>query len=198
MGWLGTFPADRRSAPESGTRPRARLVVGRNLLLWNVLVADVSNDPLRPYPFSIGISSFAFAHCFGRAVSSPLQLAAVSAGPSIGSWYSPGGATTMGYMRMGPLRGNWPIVECLGLFAGISPSADSIRKMGRCLRREFLCSDSQYGSRVCFAQPHSETTSTLSVPFSGPAFGNFRGSFLYSKLRITSWRTRLHSSSGST
>src|SRR5258708_11173399 len=166
MGWLSTFHADRRPTLESGTRPHAGLVVGRDLLLWNVLVAYVSNDPLRPYPFSIGLSPFVLAHCFGRAVSSPLQLAAVSAGRSIGSWCSPGSATLMGYMRMGPLRGDRPIVECLGLFAGISPSADSIRKMGRCLRREFPCSDSQYGSRVCFAQPQNETTSTFPFSFS--------------------------------
>src|SRR5258708_39981538 len=112
MDWLGALPPDRRATVKSGTRPHAGLVVGRNLLLWNVLVAHVSDDPLRPYFFSIGLSAFAVSHCLGRVVPCTLQLTAVSTGRSIRYRCNPGSAALMDYVRMGPLCRHRPIVEC--------------------------------------------------------------------------------------
>src|SRR6266576_1088016 len=119
MDWLGTFPPDRRPTAKSGTRAHAGLVVGRYILLWNVLVAHVSDDPLRPYSSSIGLSAFTVANCSGRVVPSALQLVIVSTGRSIRSQCGTGSAALMGHVRMGALRGNRPAVECVGLFAGI-------------------------------------------------------------------------------
>src|ERR1700716_267981 len=131
----GAFPPDCRPTLESGTRTRAGLVVGRSLLLRNVLVARVSNDPLCAHFCSIGLSAFTVAYCIGRAVPCSLQLDAVSTCRSNWSRRTPGGADLMGYERMGSLRSNRPIMECDWLFAGISPFADSGGTVGWCLCR---------------------------------------------------------------
>src|SRR6266404_4587841 len=94
----GAVPPDRRPSVETGTRPGAGLVVGRSLLLWNVLVARVSDDPLRPYSPSIGLSAFTVAHCFGRVVPRTVQRAAVSTGRSIRFRCTPDRAALMGHV----------------------------------------------------------------------------------------------------
>src|SRR5260370_83666 len=124
------FPPDRRPTVESGTRPRAGLVVGRNLLLWNVLVAHLSYDPLCAYFSSIGLSAFTVAYCVGRGVSRSLQLDAVSTCRSNWSRRTPCRAALVGYVRMGSLRGGRPTMECVGLFAGISAYVDSVGAVG--------------------------------------------------------------------
>src|SRR5882672_10274724 len=161
MDWTSAFPHGRRSTVESWTRAATGLAVGRNLLLWNVLVAHVSNDSLRAYFCPAGLSTFVVAYCARGAVPGWLQLAAVSTGRS--NWFrrSPGSAAVMGYVRMGPLRGNRSVVERAGLCAGISSFADSAGAVGRCLRGQFPNRDSQCDPGFCSAQSQEERVGSL-------------------------------------
>src|SRR5882762_4351231 len=150
-----------RSTLESGTRVRAGLVVGRNLLLWNLLVAHLSNDPLCAYFSLAGLSTFIVAYCTGRSVSRCIQLAVVATDHS--NWFRCGRGSTvlMDCLRMDPLCGNRPIVERVGLFAGISSFADSVGALGWCICRQFPDRHSQFDLGFCSAKSQEERVGSL-------------------------------------
>src|SRR5439155_21514942 len=98
LGRIGSLSSSGRPTRALRTRPVVGLVMGRNILLWNLLVAHLSDDPLRALICLAGLSTFTGANCPGRGVPRPLQPTALSAGRSF--WPRGGlhGAALMGFM----------------------------------------------------------------------------------------------------
>src|SRR5207253_3076121 len=98
MGRVGSLPRGRRPTFARWPRLVVGLAVGCNLFLWNMLVAHLSDDPLRTHFCLAGLSTSIGAHCPGRSVPRPLQLTAISAGRSFWSWDNLNSAASMGFM----------------------------------------------------------------------------------------------------
>src|SRR5258708_36975279 len=95
MDWSGSFPGNHRQTVEGVPRPRVGLAVGRNLLLWNMLVAHLSDDPLRPYFCLAGLSAFMFTDFGGSSVPCSLQPFTVATRCSFLSQFRPRRAALM-------------------------------------------------------------------------------------------------------
>src|SRR6266436_8790316 len=98
MDWSGSLPGNHRQTVEGNPRPHVGLAVGRSLLLWNMLVAHVSDDPLRPYFCLGGLSAFVVTDFGGRAVPCSLQLVAIATRRTVWRRGDPGSAALMGYL----------------------------------------------------------------------------------------------------
>src|SRR5258706_3081329 len=94
----GSLPPDHRPTLKSGTRTCFGLVVGRDLLLWNMLVAYLSNDSLRAYFCLAGISASIIANCIGRLVPCAVQFVAVSIDRLFWSGRCLSGAAAVGFV----------------------------------------------------------------------------------------------------
>src|SRR5712692_10193849 len=134
MVWAG--PAAGRCNANDQSRPRipAGLVVGRDLFLRHLLVANVSDGPLRAYWGGARLRPVAASGNMRRLVPCSILRRACAACISLRSRSLVSRALPLGFFGIRPIRCDGSDVECDWLFAGVSSAADSIRPLGRSLR----------------------------------------------------------------
>ena|SRR6266404_4248820 len=98
MGWSCSLPGDYRQTVAGGARLHVGLAVGRDLLLWNMLVACVPDDPLCPYFRPAGLSTFIATNFGCRALLCFLQLVAIATRRQVWRPGDPGRAALMGHV----------------------------------------------------------------------------------------------------
>src|SRR5215831_14140317 len=109
------------------------LGLGDHLLLWNLLVAHLSDDSLCRVSRAPGLCTAAASDNLCGAVSRPGVRGPLSFDSSSSSDRYSVGAVSLGFMRMAALRSHRTSVECSRLFASVSSIDDSVREMGRSL-----------------------------------------------------------------
>src|SRR5437868_326289 len=122
--------------------------MGNDLFLWNVLVAHVSDDPLRPHQGLVSISAVAVAHPSCRAVPCPWLRIRFTSHRSLRPDCVDYGSLPVGFIRLAALLNNGTGLECDWLFASFSSDDDSIGGVGRNLLSHTPDSRFQCGNRA--------------------------------------------------
>src|SRR6202035_4071234 len=91
----GSVSHNHRSTIESWSRSLSWLALGGNLLLWKLLVAYISDDPVCAYFALAGLSSPPFTNCSGCRFPVSVQSVFFAPGRPVWSGRDVGGADPM-------------------------------------------------------------------------------------------------------
>ena len=130
LGQSGSVIDSRRPHREFQKSFRRRLALGNDLLLWDVLVASLSDDSLRAIPGVDRLPTSSIADRFRSALSRARLRLGVATDSALRRNAAPDGASCMGDFRLDPLPGGGATLECDRLFAGVSSALDSTGALG--------------------------------------------------------------------